>query len=109
MFSTHIRVGRLYEHRILSIDSEAELQALGDRAREVMTAHGGKTVVCADYRKVRVLKPEFTTTWVERIRQMNPNVERSVVLVTPNHATFGLQMERMVKDAAHPARRVFYD
>lgn len=109
MFTTVIQTGRLYEHRILSIESLQELEALGARAREVMGAHGGKVVVCADYRHLRVMKPEYASMWVEKIKGVSPNVERSAILIPPGQATFGLQVERMVKDAGAQMRRAFRD
>jgi hypothetical protein len=42
------------------------------------------------------------------MRADNPAVERNALLVAPR-TVMGLQLERMVREAGHPGRRVFRD
>jgi hypothetical protein len=109
MFTTEIRVGRLYEHRILELDSPDEIARLGARAREVMTSHPGNVVVCADFRFVKFVRHDLVEQFVKAISQVNPKVERSGVLITGEQAIFNLQIKRMVREMGHPGRQVFKD
>jgi hypothetical protein len=107
MFTTEIRVGRLYEHRILSIEDQAEIEQIGSRAKEVLSHAPGKVVVCADYRALHVLSREHAGAFVSRIGQVNPNLERTGILIRPEHAVFNLQIARMVREMAFEGRKVF--
>jgi hypothetical protein len=107
MFTTEIRVGRLYEHRLGTLSSEAELAALRERGLSIMQASPRPVVVCADYRGVKFVKAELVTPFIEFLRKTSPKVERSAVLLAPDHAIFTLQMTRMVREANFPQRRTF--
>jgi hypothetical protein len=109
MVTTEIRVGRLYEHRLGTLASEDELTALRARGMAVMQSSARPMVVCADYRQVKFVKVELVAPFVEFLRAVSPKVERSAVLLAPDHAIFTLQMTRMVRDAAAPQRRTFED
>jgi hypothetical protein len=39
----------------------------------------------------------------------NPRLERSAILLSQEHATFNLQVERVVREAKNSARRTFRD
>jgi hypothetical protein len=109
MFTTEIRVGRLYEHRIVSLDSEEDIVAVGMKAGEVMARSREQVVVCADYRQLRFLKQELTEQFIERIGRLNDRIERSAVLITNDQAIFNLQMARMIRRMNYPNRRLFHD
>ena len=47
MFTTEVRVGRLYEHRLGTLSAEDELTALRARGMAVMQASPRPLVVCA--------------------------------------------------------------
>ena len=55
MFTTTIQVGRLYEHRIWTLESDAEIAQLGATGRATMATSSGQVVVCADYRYIEFL------------------------------------------------------
>lgn len=109
MFTTEIKVGRLYEHRIVSLDSEEDIQAVGAKAAQVMKTATQKVVVCADYRQLRFLRRELTEQFVDRISKLNDRIDRSAVLITRDQAVFNLQMARMIREMNYPQRRLFHD
>jgi hypothetical protein len=43
------------------------------------------------------------------MRSENPKIERSAPLLDSSSATFALQVDRMVRQASHPGRRIFRD
>lgn len=107
MFTTEIRVGRLYEHRLGTLASEDEMKALRERGIAVMTASPRPVVVCADYRQVKFVRADLVEKFVDFLRTVAPKIERSAVLLAPDNAVFTMQMGRMVREANHPARRTF--
>jgi hypothetical protein len=109
VFTTVIQVGRLYEHRLTSIDSDDEIAAVKARAIDVMRGSPGKVVVCADFRQLRFLKVELVDRYIDMLRVLSPNVERSGMLITPDQAVFNLQLGRMVRETGFPNRKVFRD
>lgn len=107
MFTVQIKVGRLCEHRVASIDSDGELAMMSAKAREVMGAARVKVVMCSDFRALRVLAPELAQRFVDRIRHENTKVERCGILVTPAQGVLALQMTRMCKEMGGDIRQVF--
>jgi hypothetical protein len=83
------------------------VQQFGARFREVVSALPGHVIICGDYRRVRVFAPDVAERFSGMLTAANPRVERSAILLTPDQATAGLQIERTVKQAANPGRRTF--
>jgi hypothetical protein len=109
MFTTEIRVGRLYEHRLGTLAATEEMAALRAKGIAVMTASPRPVIVCADYREVRFVKAELVSQFVDFLRTVAPKIERSAVLLARDHAIFSMQMTRMVREANFPQRRTFTD
>ena len=107
MFTTEIRVGRLYEHRLGTLESDEEMLALRERGIAVMYASPRPVVVCADYRHVRFVRADLVDKFVDFLRIVGPKIERSAVLLAPDNAVFTMQMRRMVREANFPNRRTF--
>ena len=55
MFTTAIKVGRPYEHRIWTLESAAQIAQLGATGKATMATSPGQVVVCADYRYIEFL------------------------------------------------------
>jgi hypothetical protein len=107
MFTTAIKVGRLYEHRIWTLESTGEIGQLGATGKATMATAEGQVVVCADYRYIEFLQPDLAGMLAEAIRGMNPKVERSAILIDRSHSIFSLQIRRMVKEMGFAGRQVF--
>jgi hypothetical protein len=107
MFTVEHLEGRLVATRLSSLASVDEVQNLGARFREVVSALPGQVVICGDYRGIRVFAPDVAERFSGMLTVANPRVERSAILLAPDAATAALQIERTVKQAANPARRTF--
>ena len=57
--------------------------------------------------EANVLPPPVAERLVALLQRGNPHVERSAILLAREHATFNLQVERLVREAKNPARRTF--
>ena len=68
-----------------------------------------RAVICADYRLVPVFPPDVADELKRLYDDMNPYIERSAVLVAPEHATGVLQVGRVMKETGHVERRRFTD
>ena len=66
-------------------------------------------MVCADWRQANILAPAVAERLTGLLQRGNPHVERSAILLAREHATFNLQVERLVREAKNPARRTFRD
>ena len=105
-------VGRLLEIRVAAgyhavQDVDEMIGMMRDQASRLPEHE--KFVIAADWRKVTVM-PQATA---ERAREMlarsNPRVVKSSILIDPSHATTGLQVVRLVKEAENANRRHFTD
>jgi hypothetical protein len=74
--------------------------------RALVNASPLRKILCADLRACRVLLPEVADSLLDAMRRDNPVLERSAILVSES-ALFGLQMERLVREAKNPNRRTF--
>jgi hypothetical protein len=66
-------------------------------------------VLCADYRRLQLLSEEVAGAVLESFREFNSKLERSALLLPAKASTLRLQIERILREAKHPARRVCVD
>jgi hypothetical protein len=78
--------------------------AIGKAARQA----GAEGLFCADWRHLTVLAPEIAQELAQRMKGGNQLSLRSAALIN-DRATFGLQIERLIRAAEHPSRRAFRD
>ena len=78
--------------------------------REVHKLPSSERVVAAvDWRFCPLMSPEAAQRIGQRIAANNDRTERSAALADPNAALPVLQFLRVVREAEHPERRVFFD
>jgi hypothetical protein len=106
-YTVACRVGRLIEARLKWLNGPADVQRLQTVMLEVFAQAGQNGVICADWREALVFKPEVGDALVELLRRGNRQVNRSAVLLSASDATFGLQIERLFREAQSPHRRSF--
>lgn len=106
MFTVERHVGRLVETRLDALDDVAAVDRFG-LAFLRLASEMERVVIVGDYRRVRILPPEVAARFVGVMARTNPKVVRSAILLDAGHATFGLQIERMVREAGTPSRRTF--
>lgn len=105
----HHTIGRLIGGRITSMKTRADAVPYCDAFRSAVHGLSGKAVIFADYRKVTVFSPDVADELQTLMRDMNPHVERSAIVVAPEHSTHQLQVERVVREAHFASRRRFSD
>jgi hypothetical protein len=108
-FTLETRVGRLIEARVFRLADRAEADVYSERLRRETTAHAAErpAVLLADHRPVVVYPQPVTDRLVELFQLMNTRLERVAIVVAPTNATLLLQLERLVREARFPKRRVF--
>jgi hypothetical protein len=109
MFTVTVRVGRLVEARLASLADVDEVGRFERAMGEAFASADGLSVVCADWRQANILAPAVAERLTGLLQRGNPHVERSAILLAREHATFNLQVERLVREAQNPARKTFRD
>jgi|SRR5690349_9001272 hypothetical protein len=107
MFTVTVRVGRLVEARLTSLADVDEVTRFERAMAEAFASVGGRSVVCADWRQANILPPAVADRLTALLQRGNPHVERSAILLAREHATFNLQVERLVRESQNPARKTF--
>lgn len=102
-------VGRLVLTRAVKVRSVEEAGDVRNAVSVVIHERPHGAVVCTDWRDVDVFAPEVADVLLAMFRGTNPWVVRGAILLPGGHATFGLQLERMLREANNPARRAFRD
>jgi hypothetical protein len=105
-FSAECKVGRLVEARLYWVNNASEVQLFRERMKLAFKV-AGDCVICADWRRAKVLPPSAGDALLALLRQGNPHFIRSAVLLAPEDALFSLQVERLCREAGNPARRTF--
>ncbi len=99
-------MGRLVELTVVYPVTVAEVQACATRVAALMTQIKGRVVIVGDIRNSPALHPDVAEAFGKLMRADNPRIERSALLVGEG-AVLGLQVERMVREAKNPMRRMF--
>ena len=108
MWTVQRNVGRLLEARVGSLQTREEVATFSDECRRLMKRGGPPVVVCADYRAVQVFSPATAEALKENLRDMNPLIARSGLLIAPDHAINLMQMSRVARESGSQ-RRTFVD
>jgi hypothetical protein len=99
--------GRLVLTRPSKLRSAADVTAFGRAMKESVSSIAGSIVICGDYRETAVLTQPAADAFLGMLATFNPRIDRSAVLLASEHATFSLQIERLVREAGSPSRRTF--
>lgn len=106
MFTLELRQGRLVEGRISSPVVMTEVLGFAKRFQELVGPVSGQVSIVTDIRGAHVFPPDVADGFVKVMKIDNPRLARSAFLINES-ATFGLQVERMIRDGGNPARRTF--
>jgi hypothetical protein len=107
VFSLTSHSGRLLELSLEAPVTREDPIGIGNELRRLLGARQDKVVVASDLVLTRTLPPDIAEAFIALMRADNPRVERSGFLIADDAATFALQLERMIKEAASASRRVF--
>jgi hypothetical protein len=106
MFSREHHVGRLYEVRVVSPVTAADV-ATFQAAQRALESIDEARIVCTDCRGIEVLSPETAERLLDSLRSHGRGLLRNGVLVEARKAVVALQLERMLRQARHPGRQLF--
>ena len=107
MWSIDRRVGKLVEIRIASPVSLAETQPWAVAHDALISAIAGDYVCFVDLVDATVFPQEVVEGYVRTMRNES-RLLRTGTLLNASH-TFGMQIQRMIREANNPARRAFRD
>ena len=85
-----------------------DVEAFVAEVRAHLTHLGGGAVYCVDCEKTGLFPPRVADALIALMKSDNPAIARTGVLVNGS-ATFGMQVERMLREADNPCRRSFRD
>jgi hypothetical protein len=107
MMRVQMQVGRLLEVRaVLPIKLE-EIPSITKSMKDIFERTTDQVVAILDARTYGVEPPEAAEHFVGSLKRDNPRIERSAFLVEPRQALLGLQLERVIREAQNPRRRLF--
>jgi hypothetical protein len=102
-----LRPERLVELRIHRLASVGQVESLQADIVAAATQAGAGAVICADYRSALPMLPEVVSAWARAMRQNNGRIARGALLLDPTNEIFNLQIDRVVRCATNPNRRLF--
>ncbi|HKA90337.1 MAG TPA: hypothetical protein VKE22_21895 [Haliangiales bacterium] len=109
MYTIERHAGRLLEVRQiaptpLTLD---EVLSFRDAMARTIRASAGPVVLCVDLRQATLFAPEAASEIEALMKQINPRLERSAIVLPGDRPTMALQMERLVRAAGRASRRTF--
>jgi hypothetical protein len=107
MFVAENKAGRLIATRLISPLTADEIDECITLIRRMVLSHRS-VVFCVDLQHMPVLAPDAADKFLVMMRQDNPRVERTGYLMSSRLTTTALQMERLIREANKPVRRIFY-
>ena len=105
MWSVERRIGSLVEIRIWSPVSLAETASWGETHDSVIARTPGPYVCLVDLVDAKVFPQDVVEAYVKTMRN-EPRLVRTATLLNES-PTFGMQIQRMIREANNPNRRVF--
>ena len=108
-FFARVRAGRIVEVCIRRLADLGEVESLNAEVMASIRRAGPGAVICADHRLVGPLSPEVVDGWARGMRGANSGIARGGLLLDPANTMFNLQVERVVRCAWNPSRRLFAD
>jgi hypothetical protein len=108
-FTVRPSVGRLVALRVRRLRHLEEVHALTRMLHDAARDVGCGTIIFSDLRRAMPLPQHVADEWSRDMREFNKRLSRTGMLLDRDNETFNLQLERVVRCAGHPLRRVFYD
>jgi hypothetical protein len=100
--------GRVVTLRLSSPIDDVECARAVDEIRRVLSGVKGRACICTDLTRARTFPPTVAERFGALMKVDNDKIERSGFLIGVDAAaTFALQIDRMIREAANPSRRTF--
>jgi hypothetical protein len=107
MYRVEQRAGRLVEVRVGLPFTSVDVDGCAEVVRHLLMKQKS-LVFCVDLLQTSLLAPHDADKFVALMRQDNLRVARNGFLMANRLSTVALQMERLLREAGNPARRIFY-
>jgi hypothetical protein len=107
MMRAEMRVGRLLEVRASLPIRVEEIPALTQSMLAIYGRAPPLVVAILDARTYGLEPPDATDYFVGALRRDNPRIERSAFVIEPHQNLLALQLERVIREAGNPRRRLF--
>ena len=104
-----MRGNRIVEVHIRRLSDVDDVAALKEQVAAAIRRAGVGAVICADHRFATPLSGEVADAWSRIMRTNDGQVVLRGLLLDPFNAMYNLQLERVVRCADNPARRLFFD
>ena len=104
-----ILAGSIVEVRVRRLANVGDVAALHAQVVAAIRRAGPRPVICADHRLASPLSREVADAWSRVMRQNNASGVRGGLLLDPSNVMYNLQIERVVRCAGNPGRRLFVD
>lgn len=109
-FTIEVVARRLIRARVHSLPTVESAIAYAAELGRIAAANAEHSpILCADHRPVIVYSPPVADKLTELFQRMNSVLVRVAILVAPSNATLLMQLGRIVREAANPARKIFTD
>lgn len=106
-FHVHNGVGRLIATSIGRVNHPRQVGQIAHAMFDAFQRCPGQAVICTDWRPIRVFAPEVADAVIEMLSTTNKRLLRGAILLAPDNATLGLQVERLLHAANNPVRKTF--
>lgn len=106
-FVVQVAVGRLIETRLVALPRVEDVRLVTLSMREALARVSGPAVVCTDWRAADVFAPDVADALIGMLTHTSSRIQRGAILITEGRATFGLQVERVLREGKNPERRAF--
>ena len=102
-------VGRLIEGAVATPIGVTEAEGAVQRIRLTVLSAPARAICCIDATGLTLLPAPVSEAFVALFTRDNPRIECSAFLLSRRASGVGLQLDRMLREAGHPARRSFDD
>jgi hypothetical protein len=104
LFSVRWLSGTLLGIRVGDVRTAADWSDFSHQVHQAARESPTRIAVCSDLRTLQVLPDEFHGLCVAGMREVNPHILRSAILVPDT--SLGLKLGRLLRDAGSDARQV---
>jgi hypothetical protein len=105
--SARVRAGRIVELRVRRLAEPRDVHQFHAEVSAAIRRAGPGVVICGDFRGASPVCREVAREWARSMRASNRGIVKSGLLIDPSNTMFNLQVERVVRCAVNPARRLF--
>ena len=107
MITLFPRAGRLAGVRLLSPVTDEEFDRFLNDVTKWVQSIQSQVIFCSDLRGAQVLTEAISARIIGSMRQDNPKLKRTALILPAHSAVLALQFERIIREAGNPARKTF--